>query len=111
MTKSELISFEDHIVDLFEAGKLPYPIHFSGGNEDQLIEIFNTEFALRFTVLLSLKAQADDFRKYRHGNTELRALRGGVRSRGSKIFYFSGENVLLSELIAIVVNDGVQENV
>lgn len=40
MNKEKLISFEDSIVDLFESGKIPYPIHFSGGNEDQLIEIF-----------------------------------------------------------------------
>jgi pyruvate dehydrogenase E1 component alpha subunit len=40
MTKEELIAFEDSIVKLFHEGKLPYPIHFSGGNEDQLIEIF-----------------------------------------------------------------------
>lgn len=42
MTKKELIAFEDSIVELFQSVKLPYPIHFSGGNEDQLIEIFNT---------------------------------------------------------------------
>ncbi len=35
-----LIQFEKRIVELFEAGKIPYPIHLSGGNEDQLIEIF-----------------------------------------------------------------------
>lgn len=40
MTREELINFEDSIVELFEAGKVPYPIHFSGGNEDQLIGIF-----------------------------------------------------------------------
>jgi TPP-dependent pyruvate/acetoin dehydrogenase alpha subunit len=40
MTEQDLIDFEDGIVELFNAGKLPYPIHFSGGNETQLIEIF-----------------------------------------------------------------------
>lgn len=40
MTKEELIEFENEIADLFHAGKLPFPIHYSGGNEDQLIEIF-----------------------------------------------------------------------
>jgi TPP-dependent pyruvate/acetoin dehydrogenase alpha subunit len=38
--KQDLIDFECRIKRLFEEGKLPYPIHFSGGNEDQLIEIF-----------------------------------------------------------------------
>ncbi len=40
MTKEELINFEKEIADLFEKTKIPYPIHLSGGNEDQLIEIF-----------------------------------------------------------------------
>lgn len=40
LTKQELIAFEDSMVDLFESGNVPYPIHFSGGNEDQLISIF-----------------------------------------------------------------------
>ena len=39
-TKEELIEFEKEIADLFEAGKIPYPIHLSGGNEEQLIKIF-----------------------------------------------------------------------
>ena len=40
MNKQELIAFEEKIADLFEAGKIHSPIHLSGGNEDQLIEIF-----------------------------------------------------------------------
>ena len=38
--KQELIDFESRIGALYEDGKLLYPIHLSGGNEDQLIEIF-----------------------------------------------------------------------
>lgn len=40
ITKNELIEFENEIEKLFEDGKLPYPIHFSGGNENQLLKIF-----------------------------------------------------------------------
>ena len=40
MTKTELIDFEKRIADLYDGGELPYLVHFSGGNEDQLIEIF-----------------------------------------------------------------------
>ena len=40
LTKQELINFESMIAKLWEDAKVPYPIHFSGGNEDQLIEIF-----------------------------------------------------------------------
>ena len=35
-----LITFERKIADLWEAGKIRGPIHLSGGNEKELIEIF-----------------------------------------------------------------------
>lgn len=38
--KQELINFEREIADFWEQGKLFSPVHLSGGNEDQLIEIF-----------------------------------------------------------------------
>ncbi len=40
MTKDELIAFEAEVAEAFNAGKIRAPIHLSGGNEDQLIEIF-----------------------------------------------------------------------
>lgn len=40
MNKEQLIAFEQKVADLFESGAIPGPIHLSGGNEDQLIEIF-----------------------------------------------------------------------
>ncbi len=40
VTKQELIDFEKHIKTLWEDAKIPYYIHLSGGNENQLIEIF-----------------------------------------------------------------------
>ena len=39
-TKEELIAFEDHIGDLYMDNQLPFLFHLSGGNEDQLIDIF-----------------------------------------------------------------------
>ena len=39
-TKEELIAFEDRIGDLYLDNKLPFLFHLSGGNEDELIEIF-----------------------------------------------------------------------
>jgi len=42
MTKDELIAFEEDIAKDFNAGRIPYPVHFSNGNEDQLIEIFKS---------------------------------------------------------------------
>jgi len=40
MTKEELIAFEREIADLFNVGRIRYPVHLSGGNEDALIDIF-----------------------------------------------------------------------
>ena len=40
LNKQELIDFETEIKDLFLAAKIRAPIHLSGGNEDQLIKIF-----------------------------------------------------------------------
>lgn len=40
MTESDLISFENEIVELFEQKKIRGPIHLSEGNESTLIDIF-----------------------------------------------------------------------
>jgi len=40
MKKEELIKFEKDIAKRFDNGELPYLVHLSGGNEEQLIEIF-----------------------------------------------------------------------
>lgn len=39
-TPESLIEFEDDIAREFENGNIPHPVHLSGGNESQLIEIF-----------------------------------------------------------------------
>jgi len=40
LTKADLIAFEEEIKDLFLKGEIRAPIHLSGGNEDQLIDMF-----------------------------------------------------------------------
>lgn len=40
MTKQQLIDFENQIANLYRDCQLPFLFHLSGGNEDQLIEIF-----------------------------------------------------------------------
>ncbi len=40
MKKNDLIDFEESIAESFNRGEIPYPVHFSDGNEGQLIEIF-----------------------------------------------------------------------
>jgi TPP-dependent pyruvate/acetoin dehydrogenase alpha subunit len=39
-TRESLIAFEQRIVHRFEAGELPFLVHFCGGNEDELLGIF-----------------------------------------------------------------------
>ena len=39
-TKEDLISFEADIAELFNSGQLPQVVHLSGGNEENLIDIF-----------------------------------------------------------------------
>ena len=40
MNKADLIAFEKEVADRFERGEIKGPVHLSGNNEDQLIEIF-----------------------------------------------------------------------
>ena len=40
MHKKDLIDFEKKVQKVYDAGKITAPIHLSGNNEDQLIEIF-----------------------------------------------------------------------
>ncbi|MHA1809359.1 MAG: thiamine pyrophosphate-dependent enzyme [Candidatus Heimdallarchaeaceae archaeon] len=40
MNKQELIDFESKIATRFDNGEIPYLVHLSGGNEEQLIEVF-----------------------------------------------------------------------
>jgi len=40
MTADELIDFEREVANLFEQGHIKAPVHLHGGNEDELIKIF-----------------------------------------------------------------------
>tara|TARA_Y100000310_G_scaffold336975_1_gene422871 strand:+ start:3215 stop:3934 length:720 start_codon:yes stop_codon:yes gene_type:complete len=40
--EKEILYFEKNIADLWDAAKIPYPVHLSGGNEKQLIKIFRS---------------------------------------------------------------------
>ncbi len=40
MNREELIAFENKLADLIDEGELPYLVHLCGGNEDQLINLF-----------------------------------------------------------------------
>ena len=40
LTAADLIAFEDEVAARFARAEIPYPVHLSGGNEKDLIEIF-----------------------------------------------------------------------
>lgn len=40
MTSADLIAFETRIRDLYDAGELPFLLHLAGGNESQLISVY-----------------------------------------------------------------------
>ena len=40
LSKKDLIDFEKSLADKYDQGHYPYLVHLSGGNEDQLIELF-----------------------------------------------------------------------
>lgn len=40
VSSTDLIKFENEIKALWEAGQIKAPVHFCGGNEEQLIEVF-----------------------------------------------------------------------
>ena len=40
MNKKDLIDFEKRVQEVYESGKIKAPVHLSGNNEDELIEIF-----------------------------------------------------------------------
>lgn len=82
MTKEDLIAFESNLVMLWESGKIKCPIHFSGGNEEQLIEIFK-------------EIREDDYKFSTHRN-HYHALLSGV-----------SPNVLYAEIIG---SDGICKN-
>jgi pyruvate dehydrogenase E1 component alpha subunit len=42
MTKEELIAFEEEIAVEFNTGKVRAPVHLYSGNEEQMIEVFQT---------------------------------------------------------------------
>jgi len=42
MTKEDLINFEARVIREFEQGNINCPVHLSGGNEDELIDIFQS---------------------------------------------------------------------
>lgn len=42
LTKQQLIDFEQNLARKYDDGEYPYLVHLSGGNEDQLIELFHS---------------------------------------------------------------------
>lgn len=90
-----LIKFEKRIGRLWEEGVLPYLLHFCGGNENELIEIFD-------------EIGTDDYVVSSHRSHYHYLLKGGSRhdlediiKRGDSMFVFDRKlNFLSSSLLA-----------
>lgn len=82
MDKQELIDFEEGIAASFNNGEIPYPVHLSNGNEDQLIEIFK-------------EIKADDW-IFVSWRGHYQALLKGVPPEELKKAIFRGESIALS---------------
>jgi TPP-dependent pyruvate/acetoin dehydrogenase alpha subunit len=95
MTKDELIAFEKSISALWLDGDLPFLFHLSGGNEDQLIELFT-------------RIKPGDYVLSTHRNHYHYLLAGGDRERllegikgGHSMFVFDRKiNFLCSSVLA-----------
>src|SRR4030042_5912988 len=74
ITKEELIAFSDKISRLWGEANIPYPVHFAGGNEEQLIEIFN-------------KIDKDDFVFSTHRSHYHYLLKGGSKEKLEKMIF------------------------
>lgn len=81
MTKDDLVSFEEEIAELFNAGKIRYPVHLESGNEDELISIF-----------ADIKQQDWVFTSWRG---HLKALLKGVPPEELKAAILRGESMAL----------------
>ena len=40
LTPADLVAFETDVAERFNRAEIPYPVHLSGGNESQLLELF-----------------------------------------------------------------------
>lgn len=53
LSKEELLDFNKEIIYYYEQGKIKAPCHFSGGNEEQLIQFFKEENINKDTWIFS----------------------------------------------------------
>ena len=83
MKPEDLISFEKRIIDMWENGDLPYLIHLSGGNEQQLIDIFRA-------------IDKDDYVLSTHRNHYHYLLHGGSPDRLESFMLFRLNNKYVS---------------
>lgn len=93
VTKRELIAFELQVAQLWETGELPYLLHLSGGNEDQLLGLFE-----------HIRAQDWVFSTHRnHYHALLKGIPAAqlisVIKRGDSMFVFDKERNFFSSAI------------
>jgi TPP-dependent pyruvate/acetoin dehydrogenase alpha subunit len=84
MTKEELIACERELVTLWESGKVRVPCHFSGGNEEELIELFkevgNEDYVF--------STHRNHYHALLHG-IDIHRIRAGLGEPGGSMVYIS----------------------
>lgn len=93
--KQRLIAFEDRVRSAWECGELPYLLHLSGGNEEQLLSIFD-------------EAQEGDWFFVSHRNHYHSLIAGipeetvmaNIREGGSMFSYSRARRVFSSAILA-----------
>ena len=73
MNKKELISFEEDIAKLFNAGKIKAPVHLYKGNENEIINVFK-------------KIKEDDW-VFCYWRSHYQCLLKGVPTKNNAYFY------------------------
>lgn len=94
-TPEKLIAFEDAIAAEFNAGKIPHPVHLAGGNEAQLIDIFDEDVAPGDWVLCSWRAH---YHALLHG-VPPNEVRDAIRAGRSIALCFPAYRVLSSAIV------------
>lgn len=92
-TKESLVGFEQRIVEAFRQGDLPFLVHLSGGNEEQLIKLFD-EIGEKDWVFSSHRNHYHALLKGIPDNE----LEGLIRS-GRSMFVFSREHRFVTSSI------------
>lgn len=95
-TKDSLIAFEDRVKSAWECGELPYLLHLSGGNEEQLLDLFTNEIQDGDWIFVSHR---NHYHSLLAGIPEEQVM-ANIRAGGSMFSYSRKHRVFSSAILA-----------